>query len=62
MIPIRRKEIARYNLRGDVDITDFTAMGLVGLNVDATVRVPESNGSVFPAAEAVIAIAIEPCR
>lgn len=45
-----------------MDITDFTAMGFVGLNVDATVRVPESDGSVFPAAEAVIAVAIEPRR
>ena len=49
-----------HNLRGDMDITDFTAMGLVGFNVDATVRVPKSNGSVFPAAEAIISIFIEP--
>ena len=48
-------------LRGDMDVADFTAMWFVGLNVNATVRIPETNSAVLATAEAVIAIAIEPC-
>ena len=47
-------------VRGDMNVTYFAAMGLVGLDVDAAVWVPESDGAVFPGAEAVIAVTIEP--
>lgn len=43
-----------------MDVADFAAVGLVGLDVDATVGVPEADGAVLTAAEAVVAVAVEP--
>lgn len=45
-----------------MDVADFPAVGFVGLDVDATVGVPEANGAVFAATEAVVAVAVEPGR
>lgn len=46
-------------VRGDVHVADLAAVGLVGLDVDAPVRVPEAEGAVLPAAEAVVTVAVE---
>lgn len=45
-----------------MNVTDFPAMGLVGLDVGAPVRVPESERSVLAAAEAVVAVGVESRR
>lgn len=42
-----------------MDVADFAAVGFVGLNVDAAVRVPEADGAVLAAAEAVVTVAVE---
>ena len=49
-------------VRGDVDVADFTAVGFVGLDVDPTVGVPEADGAVFAAAQAVVPVGVEPRR
>lgn len=46
-------------LRGTVDVADFAAVGFVGLNMDATVGVPEADRAVLAAAEAVVTVAVE---
>lgn len=33
----------------DVDIADFASVGFIGLDMDATVRIPEAYGTVFAA-------------
>lgn len=43
-----------------MDVADLAAVGLVGLDVDAAVGVPEADGAVLAAAEAVVAVAVEP--
>lgn len=43
-----------------MDIADFAAVGFVGLDMDATVGIPEAYGAVFAATQAIIAVAIEP--
>lgn len=45
-----------------MNVTDFPAMGLVGLDVGAPVRVPESERSVLAAAKAVVAVGVESRR
>lgn len=56
------EEKGRKGVQGNVNIADFTAMGLIGLDMDATVRIPEANGTVFAATEAIITVAVEPRR
>jgi len=50
----------RVSIRGDVDITDFTAMGFIGFDMNSTVRIPEAYGTVFTATEDIIAVGVEP--
>jgi hypothetical protein len=50
----------RVYIRGDVDIADFTAMGFIGFDMDATVRIPEAYGTVFTATEDIITVGVEP--
>lgn len=45
-----------------MNIADFTAMRFVGLDVNATVGIPEADGAVLAAAQAIIAIGVEPSR
>lgn len=45
--------------RGDMDVADLAAMGLVGLDVDALMGVPEAEGSVLAATEAVVSVPVE---
>jgi len=45
-----------------VDVADLACVGLVGLDVGAGVRVPETEGAVLAAAQAVVAIAVEAHR
>lgn len=45
-----------------MDIANFPGMRLVSLDVNATVWVPESYGSVLSTAQTVVSIAIESCR
>lgn len=47
-------------LRGDVDIADFSAVGFVGLDVNPTVGIPEAYATIFAAAQAIISVAVEP--
>lgn len=47
-------------VRSDVDISNFTAVRFVGLDVNSTVRIPEADGAISPAAQAILAVAIEP--
>jgi len=49
-------------IRGGVDVADLACVGLVGLDVGAGVRVPETEGAVLAAAQAVVAIAVEAHR
>lgn len=44
----------------DVDIADFASVGFIGLDMDATVRIPKAYGTVFAATQNIIAIAVEP--
>lgn len=48
------------NLRGDVDVADFTAVGFVGFDVNATVGIPQAYGAIFAAAQAILAVRIKP--
>lgn len=57
----RRKSLG-IAIRGDMNVTDFPAMGLVGLDVGAPVRVPESERPVLAAAKAVVAVGVESRR
>lgn len=43
-----------------MDIANFSAVGFVGFDVDATVGIPETDGAVFTAAQAIIAVSVEP--
>ena len=52
----------RAYVRGGVDVADLACVGLVGLDVGAGVRVPETEGAVLAAAQAVVAIAVEAHR
>lgn len=52
----------RAYVRGRVDVADLAGVGLVGLDVGAGVRVPEAEGSVLAAAQAVVAVAVETHR
>lgn len=45
-----------------MNVTDFPAMGLVGLDVGAPVRVPESERPILAAAKAVVAVGVETRR
>lgn len=45
-----------------MNVTDFPAMGLVGLDVGAPVRVPESERPILAAAKAVVAVGVESRR
>lgn len=45
-----------------MDIADFTAVRLVGLDVQSTVGIPQPYGAVFAAAQAILAIRVEPRR
>ena len=45
-----------------MNVSDFTAMGLVGLDVKTTMRVPEADRTVLAAAQAVISVSVEPRR
>lgn len=58
----REREEEEEVVRGDVDVADFTAVGFVGLDVDPTVGVPEADGAVFAAAQAVVPVGVEPRR
>ena len=49
-------------LRRDMDVADFATVGLVGLDVDPAVRVPQADRTVLAAAQAVVAVAVEPRR
>lgn len=42
-----------------MDVADLAAMGLVGLDVDALMGVPEAEGSVLAATEAVVSVPVE---
>lgn len=44
----------------NVDIADFTAVRFVGFDMDTTVRIPETNGTVLAATQAIVAVAVEP--
>lgn len=57
----RRKSLG-IAIRGDMNVTDFPAMGLVGLDVGAPVRVPQSERPVLAAAKAVVAVGVESHR
>lgn len=46
-------------VRGDVDVADLAAVGFVGLDVDAAMGVPQPEGAVLPAAQAVVAVPVE---
>lgn len=50
----------RAYVRGGVDVADLAGVGLVGLDEGAGVRVPEAEGAVLAAAQAVVAVAVEP--
>lgn len=45
-----------------MNVTDFPPMGLVGLDVGAPVRVPESERPVLAATKAVVAVGVESHR
>lgn len=45
-----------------MNVTDFPAMGLVGLDVGAPVRVPESERPILAATKAVVAVGVESRR
>lgn len=47
------------DVRGDVDVADFTAVRFVGFDVDAAVGIPEAEGAVLAAAKAVVAVAVK---
>jgi len=51
---------ARAYVRGRVRIADLAGVGLVGLDVGAGVRVPEAERAVLAAAQAVVAVPVEP--
>lgn len=59
-IHIKKKEKEDYYVRSNVNVSDFSGVRLVGLDVDAAVGVPEADGAIFAAAEAVISVSIEP--
>lgn len=46
-------------IRGNVDVADFAAVGFVSFDVDAAVRIPETDGAILAAAEAIVSIGIE---
>lgn len=46
-------------LRSDVNITNLAAMRFVGFDVDSTVRVPEADGAVFAAAQAIVSVTVK---
>lgn len=50
----------RAYVRGRVHIADLAGVGLVGLDVGAGVRVPEAERAVLAAAQAVVAVPVEP--
>lgn len=45
-----------------MNVADFAAVSFVGFNVDAAVRVPKTDGTIFAAAQAIIAVAVESRR
>ena len=42
-----------------MDVADFTAVRLVGLDVDPAAGVPEAEGPVLAAAQAVVSVAVK---
>lgn len=42
-----------------MNVTNLTAMGFIGLDVDTTMRIPEAEGAVLAAAQAVVSVAVE---
>lgn len=50
------------NILGNVDISDFPAMGFVGFDVGPTVRIPQAHSPIFTGAQAVFSVAIKPGR
>ena len=48
-----------FYLRSDVNITNLAAVRFVGLDVDSTVRVPEADGAVFAAAQAIVTVTVK---
>lgn len=56
---MKLKEEGERVVRGDMNVADLTAMGFVGLDVDATMRVPKANSTVLAAAQAIIAVGVE---
>ena len=52
----------RGYVRGGVGVADLAGVGLVGLDMGASVWVPETEGAVLAAAQAVVAITVEAHR
>lgn len=50
----------REYVRGRVHVADLAGVGLVGLDVGAGVRIPEAERAVLAAAQAVVAVPVEP--
>ena len=42
-----------------MNITNLAAVRFAGLDVDSTVRVPEADGAVFAAAQAIVSVAVK---
>lgn len=42
-----------------MNITNLAAMWFVGFDVDSTVRVPEADGAVFAAAQAIVSVTVK---
>ena len=59
---MKKRERESESVRGNVDVADFAAVGFVGLDMDATVGIPEAYSTVFAATQAIVAVAVEPRR
>lgn len=47
-------------VRGDVNVAYFSTVWFVGLDVNPTVGIPEAESAILAAAQAVVAISVEP--